>query len=196
MPYSANDMVERTHQGPELDRVGHNRVFRIGNSRSGIVAAAIASREPFPLRTLIVCFTIWLIATQAMIFDELKFHARAHLLEQSARSFGAPQVVVPNERAVHPGNQSKGAKIMNSTNPKRMNLPIRELLRAESCGEVMKFRVRWQTAVETVSGHGLQKLRLELAHSVSELLLTSTHGNDDNDRSINIVRPSHLPVSV
>ncbi len=84
---------------------------------------------------------------------------------------------------------------MNSTNPKRMNLRIRELLRAESYGEVMKFRERWQTAVETVSGHALQKLRLELAHSVSERLLTSTHGSNDNDRSINIVRPSHLPVS-
>ena len=28
---------------------------------------------------------------------------------------------------------------MNSTNPERMNLPIGELLRAESCGGVMKF---------------------------------------------------------
>ena len=98
MPYSANDTVERTHQGPELDRVGHNRVFRIGNPRSGIVAAAGATRQAFPVRTLVVCFTIWLIATQAMIFDQLKFNERAHLLEQSAQSFGAPQVVVPNER--------------------------------------------------------------------------------------------------
>ena len=84
---------------------------------------------------------------------------------------------------------------MKFTNAERMNLPTRELLRAESCGDVMNFRARWQTAVETVSGHALQKLRLELAHSVSELLLTSTHGSNDNDRSINIVRPSHLPVS-
>jgi hypothetical protein len=34
-----------------------------------------------------------------------------------------------------------------------------------------------------------------LAPSVSELLLTSTHGSNDNDRSINILRPSHLSVS-
>ena len=108
MPYSANDTVERTHQGPELDRVGHNRVFRIGSPRSGIVAAAIASHGPFPLRTLIVCFTIWLIATQAMIFDQLKFNERAHLLEQSAQSFGAPQVVVPNEQ---PSNLPSDAKV-------------------------------------------------------------------------------------
>jgi hypothetical protein len=60
---------------------------------------------------------------------------------------------------------------MNSTNAKPMNLPIRESLRAESCGSVMKFRARWQTALETVSGHASQKLRLELAPSVSDLLI-------------------------
>jgi hypothetical protein len=63
---------------------------------------------------------------------------------------------------------------MKSTNAERMNLPIRESLRAESRGGVMKFRARWQTAVGTVSGHASQKLRLELAPSVSELL---THLN-------------------
>ena len=84
---------------------------------------------------------------------------------------------------------------MNSTNAEGMYAPIRGLLLAESCGDVMNFRARWQTAVETVSGHALQKLRLELAHSVSKPLLTSTHGSNDNDRSVNIVRPSHLPAS-
>ena len=58
---------------------------------------------------------------------------------------------------------------MKSTNAKRMNLPIRESLRAESCAGVMKFRARWQTAVDIGSGHASQKLRLELAPSVSEL---------------------------
>jgi len=76
-----------------------------------------------------------------------------------------------------------------------MNLPNRELLPTESHADATTFRARWQAAVETVSGHALKKLRLELAHFVSELLLTSTHGSNDNDRSINIVRPSHLPVS-
>lgn len=84
---------------------------------------------------------------------------------------------------------------MNSIHTERMNLPIRQLLRAESCDGVINFRARWQTAVETVSGHALQKLRLELAHSVSELLLTSTHGSNNNDRNLNLVRSSHLPVS-
>ena len=84
---------------------------------------------------------------------------------------------------------------MNYTNAGQLNLPIRKLLRTESHAGVVSFRARWQTAVETVSGHASQKLRLELARSVSELLFTSTHGSDDNDHSINIVRPSHLPVS-
>jgi hypothetical protein len=106
--YSANDTVDRTGQGSELDRAGHNRVFRVGNSLNGAVTAAIASRGPFPFRTLIVCFTIWLIATQAMIFDQLKFAERVHLLEQEARSLGGPQVVVPNER---PSNLPTGAEV-------------------------------------------------------------------------------------
>jgi len=84
---------------------------------------------------------------------------------------------------------------MNFTNAERMNLTIRELLRAESSSDAMSFRARWQTAVETVSGHTLQKLRLELAYSVSQLLLTSTHGSNDNDRNLSLMRSSHLPVS-
>jgi hypothetical protein len=108
LTHSANDMVGQTDQGPELDRVRHNRFFRVGNSPSGTVGATITSRGPFPLRTLIVCLTIWLIATQAMIFDQLKFDARAHLLEQAARSFGGPQVVVPSER---PSNPPTGAAV-------------------------------------------------------------------------------------
>jgi hypothetical protein len=46
-----------------------------------------------------VCFTIWLIATQAMIFDQVKFAERVHLLEEATRALGGPQVVVPNEPA-------------------------------------------------------------------------------------------------
>ena len=98
VPYSANDTVDRIDQGPELDRAEHNRVFKVGSSPNGTAAAVIASRRPFPLRTLMVCFTIWLIATQAMIFDQFKFNERARLLEQQAHSFGVPQVVVPNEQ--------------------------------------------------------------------------------------------------
>ena len=82
---------------------------------------------------------------------------------------------------------------MNSANAEQMTQPIHDLLRWKNCGDVMIFRARWQTAVGTISGHASQKLRLELA-PFSELLI-STHRSNDNDRSINIVRPSHLPVS-
>ena len=97
--YSADDPLGQTGQGSQHDRAQHNRIFRVGNSSSSDVAAGIASRLPFPRRTLIVCFTIWLIATQAMIFDQVKFAERVHLLEEATRPLGGPQVVVPNEPA-------------------------------------------------------------------------------------------------
>jgi hypothetical protein len=97
VPYSTNETVDGTDQGPELERESDNRVFGVGNSPSSDVAASIARRGPFPRRTLIVCFTIWLIATQAMIFDQLKFNERADLLEREAGSLGGPRVVIPNE---------------------------------------------------------------------------------------------------
>jgi len=97
MLYSTNDAVDQIEQGAELDRSRHDRVFGIGNSPRSPDAGIVANRRPFPLRTLMVCFTIWLIATQAMIFDQIKFDERVHLLEQEARSLGVPQVLVPNE---------------------------------------------------------------------------------------------------
>jgi hypothetical protein len=84
---------------------------------------------------------------------------------------------------------------MKSTDTERLDLPTRESVQAESRAGVVTFRARWQTAVETLSGHALQKLRLELAPSVSELLLTTTHGSNNNDRNLNLMRTSHLPVS-
>ena len=83
-----------------------NPILVRGDSASGTVGASV--RRPFPLRTLMVCFTIWLIATQAMIFDQVKFDQRAQLLQQTARSLGTPQVVVPSER---PSHASSGAEM-------------------------------------------------------------------------------------
>jgi hypothetical protein len=100
--YSANAANDRTDQGSELARAGDDRVFKVGNSVSDTVTPTVAPREPFPLRTLIVCFTIWLIATQAMIFDEIKFKTRADLLEQTVQTLGESHVVVPNERPANP----------------------------------------------------------------------------------------------
>ena len=102
LPYSATD----AKPAGEIDRGMSNPIPLGGDSPSGIVGASV--RRPFPLRTLMVCFTIWLIATQAMIFDQVKFVERAQLLEQTARSLGAPHVVVPSER---PSHSSSGAEM-------------------------------------------------------------------------------------
>jgi hypothetical protein len=56
------------------------------------------SLTPFPVRTLIVCFTVWLIATQVMVFDQLKFDAKAELLDQAARTLRGSQLMAPSER--------------------------------------------------------------------------------------------------
>ena len=94
---SLSSMASDAPHVMEADRIMSNRASIAGNPPSGPVAAAVAIRQPFPFRTLMVCFTIWLIATQAMIFDQVKFDARAHLLDQATRSLGRPQVVVPTE---------------------------------------------------------------------------------------------------
>jgi hypothetical protein len=111
VPYLAVDAVERSDQQPEPDHARHNRVFAIGNSPAGTLTAAPAARVPFPFRTLMVCFTIWLIATQAMIFDQVKFETRVQLLEQAARSFGSLQPVVPNERLSNPTTGVKAQRL-------------------------------------------------------------------------------------
>ena len=65
------------------------------------------SLTPFPLRTLMVCFTIWLIATEVMLFDQLKFDAKAQLLDQAARALRGSQLTVPSERRSNvPGDAS------------------------------------------------------------------------------------------
>ena len=102
LPYSASDAKAPA----ETDRGMSNPILVRGDSASGTVGASV--RRPFPLRTLMICFTIWLIATQAMIFDQAKFVERAQLLEQTARSLGAPQVVVPTER---PSHSSSGTEL-------------------------------------------------------------------------------------
>ena len=62
----------------------------------------------FPLRTFVVCFTLWLIATEALVFDEIKFNARIELLEQAGRTLRAPEVIVPSERS---SDLQRGAKM-------------------------------------------------------------------------------------
>jgi hypothetical protein len=103
LPYSAPEAAEPA----DADRATSNRILARGDAPRGPVAA-MSGRGRLPLRTLIVCFTIWLIATQAMIFDQVKFDERAHLLEQATRSLGGPQVVVPNEP---PSNSPTGGMV-------------------------------------------------------------------------------------
>jgi len=62
----------------------------------------IESLKPFPPRTLMVCFTIWLIATEILVFDQARFNANAELLQQAARALRGPEVLVPSERPAHP----------------------------------------------------------------------------------------------
>jgi len=100
LPDPANEPADRS----EEHRTMSNRIFA-RDLPTGLVAA-FTGRPQFPLRTLMVCFTIWLIATEAMIFDQVKFDERAHLLEQTARSLGAPQVVVPTERPTNVPNSA------------------------------------------------------------------------------------------
>jgi hypothetical protein len=61
----------------------------------------IESSTRLPLRTLMVCFTLWLIATEALLFDQLKFNSRVELLEQAARAFHGPEVTGPTQRPAH-----------------------------------------------------------------------------------------------
>ena len=70
--------------------------------------ATMPAQRAFPLRTLMVCFTVWLIATEVLIFDQIKFDAKAELLEQAGRVLRGPRVMVPNER---PSNLPSGAKM-------------------------------------------------------------------------------------
>jgi hypothetical protein len=61
----------------------------------------IESPKPFPLRTLMVCFTLWLVATEILVFDQVRFNANAELLQQAVRAFRGPEVIAPTERPAH-----------------------------------------------------------------------------------------------
>jgi hypothetical protein len=63
------------------------------------------SLRAFPLRTLMVCFTIWLIATEVLVSDQIKFNAKAELLDQATRALrGSQQLMIPGERRSLPGD--------------------------------------------------------------------------------------------
>jgi hypothetical protein len=74
-----------------------NQILGSGESTSGVVSV-VSCRRSYPLRTLIVCFTAWLITTEALVFNQVKFDAKAELLEQATRPLRGPQVLIPTER--------------------------------------------------------------------------------------------------
>jgi hypothetical protein len=75
-----------------------NQIIRNTDSLDHSVAS-VRGRRTFPLRTLIVCFTTWLIATEILIFDQAKFNAKVELLDEATRALREPQVIVPGERS-------------------------------------------------------------------------------------------------
>jgi len=86
--------------------------FEMNTSESLIASddtgAAVSNRRLFPFRTLMVCFTIWLIATEVLIFDQIKFNTRIEALEQATRVMRGSQLLVPTER---PSNNPGDAKM-------------------------------------------------------------------------------------
>jgi len=70
--------------------------------------AGVSNRRLFPFRTLLVCFTVWLIATEVLIFDQIKFNIRIEALEQATRAMRGSQLLVPTER---PSNIPGDAKM-------------------------------------------------------------------------------------
>jgi hypothetical protein len=73
--------------------------------------AAVSNRRLFPFRTLMVCFTIWLIATEVLIFDQIKFNVRIEALEQATRAMRGSQLLVPTERPSHLPGDAKMEKL-------------------------------------------------------------------------------------
>jgi hypothetical protein len=73
--------------------------------------AAVSNRRLFPFRTLMVCFTIWLIATEVLIFDQIKFDAKTELIEQATRAIRRPEMLVPTQRPSHLPGAAKMEKL-------------------------------------------------------------------------------------
>jgi len=61
-----------------------------------------------------VCFTIWLIATEILVFDQVRFNANAELLQQAARALRGPEVIVPTERPAHSTSDARMQNLWKS----------------------------------------------------------------------------------
>jgi hypothetical protein len=74
-------------------------------------AVAVSNRRSFPLRTLMVCFTIWAVATEVLIFDQIKFNDRIELLEQATQGIRGSHLLVPTERPADVPGDAKMEKL-------------------------------------------------------------------------------------
>jgi hypothetical protein len=83
-----------------------NQLIRNADSVDSSVAS-VPGRRAFPLRTLMVCFTTWLIATEILIFDQIRFNAKAELLDEAARALREQQIIVPGERSLNLSGKAK-----------------------------------------------------------------------------------------
>jgi hypothetical protein len=142
----------------------------------------------FPLRTLMVCLTIWLIATEILVFDQVKFNARAELLDQAARALRGPEVVVPREPSSNlPGiakwSSYDGKIATNYEFPltEREAPPMSRAIEAipqhtaqppnrRSHVSMTNIFAPWQSGLETLSGCRQWRLRLELEPSRSRVI--------------------------
>jgi len=84
----------------------NNQIVRKVDSLDGSVASA-HGRRAFPLRTLMICFTSWLIATEILIFDQARFKAKVELLDEAAHALRGPELIVPNEQVLNPSGSPK-----------------------------------------------------------------------------------------
>jgi len=66
----------------------------------------ISEFKRFPLRTLMICFTTWLIVTEVLVVDEVKFKASAELIDQAGRV-----LVVPSEQPPNPSSAASMGKL-------------------------------------------------------------------------------------
>lgn len=58
-----------------------------------------------------ICCTVWLVATEILIFDQIKFNIRTELLEQATQAIRRPQLLVPTERPSHLSGAAKMEKL-------------------------------------------------------------------------------------
>jgi hypothetical protein len=58
-----------------------------------------------------VCCTIWVVATEVLIFDQIKFNARIELLEQATQGIRGSHLLVPTERSANVPGDAKMEKL-------------------------------------------------------------------------------------